>query len=93
MSRLLALYTNPKAKATLDILWEGAETMVRKSDRAGDINQALIELGATVCRVRDPECNTCPLQTWCRAYQYEHAGGTVRSTPNLIVEDLRHDFS
>lgn len=36
---------------------------------AGDINQALIELGSTVCKVRDPECGTCPIQSWCLAYQ------------------------
>lgn len=36
---------------------------------AGDVNQALIELGSTVCKVRDPDCTSCPLQTWCIAYQ------------------------
>lgn len=35
----------------------------------GDINQALIELGSTVCRVREPSCETCPLKAWCSAYQ------------------------
>ncbi|KAI0084713.1 DNA glycosylase [Irpex rosettiformis] len=78
LSRVLALHANPKAKATLDILWTGAEAMVRKSERAGDINQALIELGATVCKVRDPDCNSCPLQHWCKAYRYEHADDPVR---------------
>jgi len=35
----------------------------------GDINQALIELGSTVCKVREPNCDSCPLQLWCSAYQ------------------------
>jgi hypothetical protein len=34
----------------------------------GDINQALIELGSTVCKVREPDCGSCPLRPWCRAY-------------------------
>jgi adenine-specific DNA glycosylase len=34
----------------------------------GDINQALIELGSTVCKVREPKCESCPLQAWCGAY-------------------------
>ncbi|KAL0070289.1 hypothetical protein AAF712_002781 [Marasmius tenuissimus] len=33
----------------------------------GDINQALIELGSTVCKVRDPSCDICPLRPWCLA--------------------------
>lgn len=33
---------------------------------AGDVNQALMELGATVCKPRDPNCAVCPLQD-CRA--------------------------
>lgn len=35
----------------------------------GDINQALIELGSTVCKVREPNCDSCPLQMSCNAYQ------------------------
>lgn len=35
-------------------------------DHPGDLNQALMELGATVCTPRDPKCATCPL-TECQA--------------------------
>lgn len=34
----------------------------------GDWNQALMELGATVCTPRDPRCSGCPLSLECRAY-------------------------
>ncbi|MFC1814545.1 A/G-specific adenine glycosylase [Thermodesulfobacteriota bacterium] len=34
-------------------------------------NQAMMELGAIVCRLLNPACNTCPLQTYCRAYQMQ----------------------
>lgn len=36
-------------------------------DRAGDLAQALIELGALVCRPRRPACCACPLASDCRA--------------------------
>jgi A/G-specific adenine glycosylase len=36
-------------------------------DRPGDFNQALMELGATVCLPRSPRCEACPLAAWCRA--------------------------
>jgi A/G-specific adenine glycosylase len=51
----------------------------------GDINQALIELGSTVCKVRDPNCEACPLRHWCRAF-------TVTQSPSVgpvsDIEDL-----
>ena len=36
-------------------------------DRPGDWNQALMELGATVCTLRSPGCTVCPLRGECRA--------------------------
>ncbi len=34
--------------------------------RPGDANQAVMELGATVCLPRGPLCLNCPVQPWCR---------------------------
>jgi len=36
-------------------------------ERPGDWNQALMELGATLCAPRRPGCNACPLRAHCRA--------------------------
>jgi len=33
----------------------------------GDWNQAMMELGATVCTPRAPQCDACPIARWCRA--------------------------
>jgi A/G-specific adenine glycosylase len=44
---------------------ERARTLLTP-ERAGDANQAMMELGATVCLPRAPLCLHCPLQTWCR---------------------------
>ncbi|CDO75732.1 hypothetical protein BN946_scf184921.g8 [Trametes cinnabarina] len=51
LSRLLALHAPPKAKQTLDVLWAGASAFVEDAERPGDVNQALIELGSTVCKI------------------------------------------
>lgn len=45
---------------------EAAERMVSRS-RPGDFNQAVMELGATLCLPSAPECPRCPLGHWCRA--------------------------
>ena len=37
--------------------------------RAGDMNQALMDLGATVCVAGTPDCAACPLTAHCRAYR------------------------
>jgi A/G-specific adenine glycosylase len=37
------------------------------ADRPGDFNQALMELGATLCTPRAPDCGRCPLAARCRA--------------------------
>jgi len=37
--------------------------------RAGDMNQALMDLGATICLPGTPDCAACPLTPYCMAYQ------------------------
>jgi A/G-specific adenine glycosylase len=43
----------------------------------GQFNQAMMELGATVCLPRAPRCLLCPVVSFCRAYQ----AGTARELP------------
>lgn len=40
-----------------------------KRGHFGDFNQALMELGATVCSPRNPNCNDCPLSNDCIAFK------------------------
>ncbi len=44
--------------------WRCAEALLDRA-RPGDFNQAMMELGATVCTPRAPQCLVCPLITWC----------------------------
>lgn len=41
-------------------------TALLTPERPGDANQAMMELGATVCLPRGPLCLQCPVQRWCR---------------------------
>lgn len=38
-------------------------------DRPGDYNQALMDLGATICTPRNPLCDTCPVVSVCLAHE------------------------
>lgn len=62
MARLFAVETPvPDAKPELKAL---AGSLVT-ADRSGDWAQALMDLGATVCRPRSPLCDICPISEWC----------------------------
>lgn len=56
--------------------WKWAEANVHP-DRPGDWNQALMELGATICKPADPLCPICPVAAECQALQ----AGTQNSLP------------
>jgi A/G-specific adenine glycosylase len=58
--------TQPSVK---EHLWKLAEEWLF-ADRPGDYNQALMELGRTVCKPRGPLCSECPLQIHCLAYAH-----------------------
>ncbi len=47
--------------------WAWAPGLVSR-ERPGDWNQALMELGATVCKPREPLCASCPLSSSCCAF-------------------------
>lgn len=47
-------------------LWAHAEALV-PGERPGDLNQAVMELGARVCTPRAPRCDACPIATGCVA--------------------------
>lgn len=55
----------PNDRATLQPL---ADKLVSPS-RPGDYNQALMELGSTLCLPRKPRCEQCPLESLCAARQ------------------------
>ena len=49
-----------------EAVWRRAERILDR-DRPGDFNQALMELGATLCTPRGPQCVLCPLYGWCKS--------------------------
>lgn len=66
LARLLVLRADIAKPQTQKYLWEVAERLVPVR-RPGDFNQALMELGATICTPVAPKCNACPVRRLCRA--------------------------
>ncbi|MBN1935799.1 MAG: A/G-specific adenine glycosylase [Anaerolineae bacterium] len=67
LARLFALNDDPQAAATRNRLWALAEALI-PAGRAGLFNEALMDLGATLCAPRAPRCGLCPLREVCRGY-------------------------
>lgn len=77
LTRYFAVAGDPKSRAINADLWQRAEAWVqaaagvgRSNERAcSDLNQAMMELGATLCTPTGPRCNACPLRTGCVAFR------------------------
>ncbi len=66
VSRLFEIHKNIKDKKTVDEVREIVTALFSDKDR-GDMTQAWMELGATVCLPTNPKCLICPLQKLCAA--------------------------
>lgn len=66
LARRLAAGDDPRRAAARRRLADAALELLAP-DRPGDSNQALMELGATVCTPRRPACPACPLEADCVA--------------------------
>ncbi len=68
LARLGAVRGDLRASRRWRQLQETAQTLL--AVRApGDSNQAMMELGATVCTPRAPQCHACPVSRWCQAFR------------------------
>ena len=66
MVRLYAISKPPRLPAVSHELWQHAAKLLPKNS-PGEFNQALMELGATVCLPRTPLCLLCPVHEHCEA--------------------------
>ena len=66
LARLFGYTGDPREGEGKAWVWSTAETLLPRK-RAGDFNQALMELGALVCLPANPKCNHCPIAANCQA--------------------------
>ena len=74
LARLARVAGDPRRSPAAPRLWRIARDLLPSGD-VGEHNQALMELGALVCRTPTPECDACPIASWC--------GGRASGTPAL----------
>jgi A/G-specific adenine glycosylase len=76
LARLVGLREPIESSAVKARLWEEAERLA-EGPAPGDLNQALMELGARICIPRAPRCDQCPVSRFCDA----RAAGDAESLP------------
>jgi len=89
LTRLFSIEGNPRESATNAELWELAESFVKtaaahrspKLRACSAINQALMELGATICTPPKPDCLRCPVRRSCNARRENR----IRDFPRTIA--------
>ena len=68
LARLFLIEVPINQSASMKIFQENADLLL-DHNAPGTFNQAMMELGATVCRPQSPTCIVCPANTVCRAFQ------------------------
>ncbi|XP_034507333.1 adenine DNA glycosylase isoform X2 [Ailuropoda melanoleuca] len=68
LCRVRAIGADSSSALVSQHLWSLAQQLVDPT-RPGDLNQAAMELGATVCTPQHPRCSQCPVRSLCRAHQ------------------------
>lgn len=66
LCRLLLVTEEPRTSAAKTALMAAGERLLARQ-RPGDFNQALMELGSRVCKPTNPDCDRCPVASFCRA--------------------------
>jgi|SRR5580700_2195580 A/G-specific adenine glycosylase len=69
--------------------WQRAEALLDHT-RPGDFNQAMMELGATICTPRAPQCLLCPLYKWCQSRGADAPKPQVRRKRRQLRYALAH---
>jgi len=68
LCRIFLIRKDPRLGDVQARLWRLAAEILPEQN-VGDFNQALMELGATICLPKTPECPRCPVSESCRAYR------------------------
>ncbi len=86
LARLFLINAPINQSASAKIFQEKADLLLDHI-APGIFNQAMMELGATVCRPQSPTCILCPVNTVCRAFQTARQDGfPVRRKPKPLSE-------
>jgi A/G-specific adenine glycosylase len=83
LARVFGIKGWPGKSAVMKDLWEFAE-ICTPHQRVNNYTQAIMDLGASLCSRRNPQCDACPLKTGCMAFSTDSAHDFPGKKPKKI---------
>lgn len=93
LMRLEGVDLEPAANEAQQWVWRRAQELVVAATDAGEWNEGLMELGATVCTPRSPRCSACPLERLCVSRRDGTQASIPRPKPRKAPKDLFHSVA
>lgn len=89
--RFFGIEGNPAGSAVIRTLWEYAHHYT-PTTHCRAYAQALLDMGATICTAKKPDCSQCPLQQSCFAYQAQQVHQLPTPKPKKVLETRQRQF-
>ena len=86
LARYFAVEGWPGKSSVHKQLWDMAGQLL-PAERGADYSQALMDLGATLCRRSTPDCGQCPVRNDCKALATGNVTGFPQSRPRQVVAE------
>ncbi len=91
LARFFLIKGYPEQAIIKKIFWEKAHLCMPK-ERCADYTQAIMDLGATCCTTKQPNCINCPVQADCLAFQYQEQHSYPTKKPKKPVPQQQQQF-
>lgn len=89
LSRVFDIEEDVQQSGTVHKMWQYSTDLLAESDEPYTYNQAIMELGATVCLPQNPRCLLCPVKAFCSA----QAQGTQHERPVKAAKKATPHFN
>jgi len=91
LSRYFLVSGLSKDAETQRILWQHANECM-PNRRCADYTQAIMDLGATCCTTKNPNCTACPLRETCRAHKENDVSNYPQKNPKKTLPIQHQQF-
>ena len=91
LSRFYAEKTPIDSTQGQKLFFEYAQALISE-ENPGDFNQAMMELGATICLPKNPQCSFCPLQGDCKGWKAKNSLDYPIKTKKVKIKQRKFVF-
>lgn len=72
------------------LCWKVAESLIVEEKQPHDYNQALMELGATICKPTNPDCTKCPVRNFCKGRELADLKASNPNKYQLLPDEVTY---